>query len=32
MAEFVIKEEGFRFGIFDKVPVAISGQAAEQYG
>jgi len=31
MAEFVIKEEGFKFGIFDKVPVAISGQSILLY-
>lgn len=36
MAEFVLKEEGFKFGLFDKVPVAISGQSIllyrKQYG
>ncbi len=31
MAEFVIKTEGFRFGIFDKVPTAIPGQSILLY-
>ena len=31
MAEFVIKTEGFKFGIFDKVPTAIAGQSILLY-